>query len=273
MTVLHARHALDAMIARVVVISAGLAGVFLIGATSALAQVEIEGAIIDDSTGEPISGATVELLDGDERFLQRTISDERGIFVFRMTRHRPVSIEVRRIGYRTVLTPPLSTRRDEQLGVEIRMSTEAVLLAPLEVVVRSTPGYDESVLSRFRFRAEAGVAGHFISREEIRRRNASHLSQLLEVVPGVRLTTSGRGSGGRRVQMARALPGPGGGGCPVQIFLDGTLANRDGNTVIDDLVSPNDVEGIEIYRGMSSVPPEFLNPNARCGVIGIWTRR
>jgi outer membrane receptor for ferrienterochelin and colicin len=67
-----------------------------------------------------------------------------------------------------------------------------------------------------------------------------------------------------------------------QIFVDGFLVNRrmvgvNGNRPsdfrIDDVVSPASVEGIEVYRGLSTVPPEFLNPDAVCGVIAIWTRR
>jgi hypothetical protein len=33
------------------------------------------------------------------------------------------------------------------------------------------------------------------------------------------------------------------------------------------------VEAIEVFKGLGSVPPEFLNVYARCGVIAIWTRR
>ena len=64
--------------------------------------------------------------------------------------------------------------------------------------------------------------------------------------------------------------------------MDGFLINRREASVlgarpmdyrIDDMVLPSSVEGIEIYRGLSTVPPEFLNPDAECGVIAIWTRR
>jgi hypothetical protein len=38
-------------------------------------------------------------------------------------------------------------------------------------------------------------------------------------------------------------------------------------------VEPADVEAIEIFKGLASVPAEFLNPQSRCGVIAIWTKR
>ena len=44
-------------------------------------------------------------------------------------------------------------------------------------------------------------------------------------------------------------------------------------TFVDELVQPMDVEVIEVFRGLGSIPPEFLTPQARCGVIAIWTKR
>jgi hypothetical protein len=42
---------------------------------------------------------------------------------------------------------------------------------------------------------------------------------------------------------------------------------------VDDLVAPGAIEGIELYRGTATIPAEFLTPQARCGVVAIWTRR
>jgi hypothetical protein len=66
-----------------------------------------------------------------------------------------------------------------------------------------------------------------------------------------------------------------GGPCPVQIWVDGMLTTRAAgeNVPLDDLASPGILEGIEIYRGLATIPPEFVSPGARCGVIAIWTRR
>jgi outer membrane receptor for ferrienterochelin and colicin len=92
-------------------------------------------------------------------------------------------------------------------------------------------------------------------------------------VPGVHLRSSGRGLR-REVYMGRT-----GDYCPAQIFVDGFLLNGrsrltgDTEFTIDDAVSPASIEGIEVYRGLSSVPAEFLNPDSRCGVVVVWTRR
>ena len=39
-----------------------------------------------------------------------------------------------------------------------------------------------------------------------------------------------------------------------------------------DLIPPNDIEGIELYKGSSETPPQFNRMNAVCGVIVVWTR-
>ena len=38
-------------------------------------------------------------------------------------------------------------------------------------------------------------------------------------------------------------------------------------------VSPFEIRAMEIYRGPAQTPGQFLDSNARCGVILIWTRR
>ena len=50
--------------------------------------------------------------------------------------------------------------------------------------------------------------------------------------------------------------------------MDGTLT---GNMLMDE-VRPEDVEGLEIYRGAASLPPEFNKGSAMCGAVVIWTR-
>jgi outer membrane cobalamin receptor len=100
-----------------------------------------------------------------------------------------------------------------------------------------------------------------------------HVSDLLRTVPGVQLEATGAGTR-PRVTFGRAS----GSDCATQIFVDGFLVNRGGpggvNDIrLDDVVSPGAVEGIEIYRGLSTVPAEFLNADAGCGVIAVWTRR
>jgi hypothetical protein len=55
------------------------------------------------------------------------------------------------------------------------------------------------------------------------------------------------------------------------MYVDGVAFGRADDVL--DQVGPTDIEGIEIYRRATEVPPEFGGLQARCGVILVWTRR
>ncbi|MBA2668917.1 MAG: TonB-dependent receptor [Gemmatimonadetes bacterium] len=258
----------------------------LSGASPLVAQSMLRGIILDDSSGQPIAGAQVELLDVRNRRVGTTLSDPLGVFLIPSARAGVYSFRANRLGYRGTTTPRFRLVQHDTMDVEIRLDTEAVLLAPLEVTARSRLRVSP-VLEGFYYRKERGF-GSFITREEIESRSPFYLTDVLTMIPGVRLGPS-TGRGGRHVYMVRSIQR---GECPVQIYLDGFLVNRplsartlsDSTSTsnqyahnleftIDDVVSPSAVEGIEIYRGLSDVPAEFGGHDARCGVIVIWTRR
>ena len=60
--------------------------------------------------------------------------------------------------------------------------------------------------------------------------------------------------------------------CAPAIFIDGSpMIGRSGD--LDFLALPDEVSGIEIYKGPASTPPQFYLPStATCGSIVIWTR-
>lgn len=235
--------------------------------------VEIRGTVVDDAESTPLSGVSVVVLDSYGEALGRRTTSEGGEFSLRVRNRAGVRIRAGRLGYREVTTEFLPFGDGTLFVVEVRLATEAVPLAPLTVVARS--GQRRSpVLTEFDRRAESGIGSYF-TRRDIERIRPGLVSDLLARVPGVRLESSGGSNRRRTVTMSRSAAGPGGGPCPVQIFMDGRLLTRGGagDIAIDDLVSPGSVNGIEIYRGLSTVPPEFLNPSSRCGVVAIWTRR
>lgn len=239
-----------------------------------LAQVVLEGRVLDDSTGRPIHDARVLLEDryGKTAGYQKT--DSLGRFRFEMTKSERFRLEARAVGYQPARRTVLWMMEDRSFaGLEVRLTPHAMLLAPVEVVALA-PVKVSPVLANMEYRRTHGF-GIFISRQEIETRHPQRISDLLETTPGVRLSRQGSGAS-RRVIHLGPLPGPGGGDCPVQIFLDGMLATRNtrgGDVTVDDLADPQDVEAIEIFKGLATVPAEFLNQQARCGVIAIWTKR
>ncbi len=238
-------------------------------------QVRVLGRVIEAESAKPIAGAEIVFRTPEGTYAGRTLTDADGRFGIAMNRAAGVRIRADHVGYRQNITPVLFFDNRLFYQVEIRLDPEAVLLAPLEVVGRSeaTPSH---VLDAYRFRLEHGQ-GYYITRAEIRQRHPNNITDLLRTVPGLEVTSSG--SGNRPVvQTARGAAK----GCLAQVYVDGLLVNRRLMTSqgqrsdvfrIDDVVSPDNVEGIEVYLGLSTIPPEFLSPEASCGIIAIWTRR
>ena len=112
--------------------------------------------------------------------------------------------------------------------------------------------------------------GTYMTREDIERRKARMVYDLLLGVPGVEL----RERGGGRVAMTR---GTGSISCQPLIYLDGVRTNRstDPASMVQSLLKaiPADhLEGVEIYKGRSQLPAEFGSADARCGAVVLWTR-
>jgi hypothetical protein len=235
----------------------------------------VQGRVMDETTGTPVVGATVDVLDGVGRIRARAVADENGGFL--LTRLDPGAffLRVRSLGYAELTTPRWWVESGEVLTVVIRLNPDALLLAPLEVIARSRS--PSPVLSGFYERLDRRVAGVFLTREQIAARAPSRITDLLAEVPGLRFRSSSAEGDPRRdlvLTFGRVVPGIGGGECPAQVYVDGVLATRGAQPVpIDALASPHLLEGIEIYRGVGTVPAEFLTPEARCGVVALWTRR
>jgi hypothetical protein len=246
------------------------------------------GRVVDDATEQAIAGARVKLLRESGALIRSTVTNPDGFFRFELADGGWHRLSADRIGFQEAVTPVFSAERRQETTVEIRLATDAILLAPLEIVARRS-AQGNPTLSGFYYRMNRGL-GYFISREDIALRGASHVADLLAAAPGVRILRARRG-GGWTVYMGRALPAVG--GCPTQVFIDGMLMNRrlasvnrdasgqpvsvdfleDVDFSIDELVSPTIIEGIEVYNGLSGVPAEFVNTDSRCGVVLIWTRR
>jgi hypothetical protein len=234
-------------------------------------QVLIVGRVIAEDGAFPVNAAQVHLIHQHGRILQRTETDDNGKFQFVIRPIPALRLQVQRQGYKTTITPLLRLDQRTYFEVEVTMDTEAVLLAPLEVLAWSE--LDPSAfLDNFRRRVASGM-GIYITRSEIEERRPMFVSDLMRTVPGVAVEAAGSGTRPLvTVGRARARD------CVTQIFVDGFLVNKRvpggiDDIRLDDVVSPGSVEGIEIYRGMSTVPAEFINADAACGVIAVWTRR
>lgn len=229
---------------------------------------------MEDAGDRPVTGATIEARTQAGVVVSRTVSSESGEFLLLMSREGLYRLRASRIGLGDGLSAPIEIYRGDTLRVILRMDIQAVKLPALEVVAHSRLHMGR--LAGFHYRAERAF-GTFLTREDIERRNPVQLSHVLAEHGW---DTQAMGSASHRfavgLQNRRY-------GCAPTVYIDAVRATgrfqdkaspeammEAGEAI--GLVHPEEVAGIEIYRGPASVPGEFGGSDARCGVIVIWTR-
>ena len=234
--------------------------VLLLSAVAWPAFAQSVGAIrgtIKDSAGVPVPGVEVVLL----QLRSAVYSDSLGVFRFANIPSGKRQLHFRRLGF-----SPKSIDADITEGMTLSL---AVVLEPYATEIEGMTVEEATrrrqVLSDFYDRSSRGF-GHFVTREQIEKRNPMNLSDMMRMIPGARLVPL-RGGSQATLRFSRAQ---GARDCPPQYWVDGVKA---WNLNIDDIV-PQDVEGIEVYSGASTVPPQFNTREGTtiCGVVLIWTR-
>jgi hypothetical protein len=224
----------------------------------------VVGHVLDEGSGHGIERAEVRLIRGTIDFGRPT--DGFGYFAFPNVQPGIYQLLVNHIGY--------GTRRDsiEILGgqlydLELRLAIEPVELEPL--VVEIVRWQVSPRLWGFYERVDHGQ-GDYITRDQIERRQPLRVTHLISEVPGVSIIDRPGPSDYIALNRYKRFdpsgrPGP----CLPIVYLDGY---RTAGTSLDDLVFPSDVEGVEVYKGLAEYPAEFASPDARCGVVAVWTR-
>ena len=151
----------------------------------------------------------------------------------------------------------------EELVEEITLNGDAHLLVGL--VPRALELDPLVVLSRrsryldgvgFYQRRDVARSGSTFTREEITSAGGHLVSDVLRSVPGVTLRRTRTGT---PVILLR-------GGCRPDVVVDGI--NLGVNVLLDDVVRPRDLEGLEVHRGGTTL---FPFSNSICGSVTAWT--
>lgn len=230
------------------VVSGGLILV-LLATAPASAQV-VQGTVIENESRAPIPGVEVILQRemGEEQIpgqaQGQVVTDSLGAFYLPVPAPGSYSLLLRRIGYATRTTAAFMVAADEVVITEIRLSTEALHLEPLEVVERRRER--DPQLRAFHERAE-------VSRRSGRGR--IYYQEDLKRVGSVRSLYS--------LQPKRR-------GCPMEVLVDNLPVGdiRD----LDFLAAIDRVEGVEIYWSPQQIPPE-LSRFRSCALMLVWTKR
>lgn len=254
-------------------LAAGMAAVLLAG--PAPAQTLVTGVLVDDRSGAPISGARITLTGSRGGWRGEALTDSAGEFRFAAVHPGAYGLRARRVGYRDT-GGAVRLAADSAVELEVRMAPASVALDPVTVVARSARRVSP-VLQGYYQRLARGH-GRFVTRGEIEARNPVRITDLLRTLPNIAGSPGRDGIGG-----ARLSHGSSGNRCTMVFFIDAMLISQPAmaagvrggpsDQAIDDYVHPTDIEGIEIYRGPSDTPAEFVTRGVSCGTVVIWTRR
>jgi hypothetical protein len=209
--------------------------------------------VVMDTVGVPISHAVVSVVGQP----LRAITDSAGRFRLQSVQPGLRIFAVRALGYRPLmwsLTLDPGQIAHGRIGLH-RIDT-AVVLPELTVVGEQ---YVSPRMAGFYERRRLGL-GHYLDREAIERRNAFVTTDLLLGMAGVRVYKTNDPFTNRVVFLRCERIG---------VYLDGSRLWGDPGENLS-LINPADVEAMEIYRGASELPAEFMSDD--CAAIVIWTR-
>ena len=217
--------------------------------------------IVRDEKGQGVDGARV-LVRGTNVFA--TTSD-RGYFALDRLPGGTQLLEVRALGY-------LPTTSIVHLAAEQPTQAEVFIgdrLVTLETVKVTAILVFSRNLAKFQTNRERNLGGTFVGPREIEKFRGMRFSNLVQAIPGVRLSYRD----GFSILMDYTGTDDGGsqGLCVPQFYIDGQRSQYTASE-IEGLYRAEEIAGLEVYVRESQRPIEFQDSNSRCGAISIWTR-
>ena len=223
----------------------------------------IIGRVRDQEWDHMISGAEVSIKEANIR----TETDIRGNFRIPSVSWGQYTLVIDHPSYgHHEQTLTIIGGRSHQL--EVYLPPQAIEMDPIIVKVRPRRWYAE--MESLQYRIEKGV-GYIMTREDIEERQPLHLGDMLRAVPGVDVVQRGSSVSGSfevRMRNAQNMMGQ---TCPPVVWVDG-IRWRDVSSAFTNIVG-SELEVVEVYKGPAEVPGEFMDMNASCGAVIVWTRR
>jgi hypothetical protein len=213
----------------------------------------------NSTTSEPLAQAQVILTRSSGGDTTAT-TDSTGRHVFGRL---PAGSYVIRATWKELVSPPATLQLADRERLEVEFAVgprpEATQLPELAVEAERGPrplmrGFDER-----REKAD----GQFLTREDLAHRTGVTLGELLRSLRGIRVSCRG----GTCVPYMQRAPQ----GCAPVFLLD----DIEVEPMIAVRTISQDIEGVEVYQGLSQLPLELAGDRhqVRCGMIVVWTRR
>lgn len=274
----------------------GAALMVLLSAGDGSAQ-RLSGRLLDLNTNDPLETGMLTLRTGGGVPILTVFSGENGEWSLEVPGPGAYYLEASRFGYEPWVAGPLEVAAGDDLITLYHLQPKPIRMEPIEVTVGATRRHLE--LAGF-YERQRSDFGYFMGPEQIERRGAPRLTDLLLGIPGVRQVSLTSGSVGRRFIQLRGSNLSEGGVCRPRVFVDGLLFALgdshpkppfdpdnatemqeelleviDQGLGLDDIGPPSEIAGIEIYRSATQVPVQFggTSVSTLCGVIVVWTKR
>lgn len=214
---------------------------------------------ISDTEAKPVAAVEVTL-EGRRGSL---LTDSTGRAVFLGVRPGDRQLHLRRMGFQQGLLS-VSVPAGERVEARGIMTATPHVLEP---VVQVNSAFKPARYARttkfddFYHRRAEKAGGTFITRDDIDRRQPGRSMDLFYNVPGIRVIYD---VAHPSLSFSRCKYGR------IAVFVDGMPA-QDGINLISSL-HPNQIEAIEIYHGLATVPPQFIPKPSDCAAIIVWTK-
>jgi hypothetical protein len=219
-----------------------------------------------DSLGNGVVGADISVFRLDSI---RTISVDSGAFRLGGIPAGTIVFNVRRIGYEPAsFTAVLHGGRTHRATFTLSASVQTLPTVAVKDTAVQSHWLDQFEARRTR------EHGYFLTREDIVKRHARNGTDLVRTIPGVLVQPQGSGPNSTVLTNRNA----GAQRCAPQLYVHGVAYSG----TLDDFTA-DDIEALEVYVGLSEIPPE-LSRSVRqervgrssmggpCAVIVIWTR-
>ena len=202
-----------------------------------------------DSALTPIGGATVSIV--QTTLVVETV--ESGRFRILKIPAGQYLIVVRKVGYHPA-SGIIEVAEGETMKLTYTLERVVAALDTMRVVERKV----SLRLAEFEQRRKLGF-GHYITQDDIERRNAPFTTDLVKAVLGFQVVTR---AGTPYIVSTRM-------GCVPDWYIDGIRQHRVPSE--SELPSPKEIAGMELYSGPGTAPLEY-GQVSRCGLLLIWTR-
>jgi hypothetical protein len=240
----------------------------------------VHGHVVN-AAGVGIPGAQLQMmhLTGERSDDRNAVSDDAGAFAFVNLAAGIYELSVRRIGFKPEFTQ-VEVANGGDVSLNVRLTSAVQQLDTVRAEANTMPEqYGRSLrMAEFYERRRLGN-GHFFTREDIEASAASSSASLINRVGGMRADVNhtdiivhsmgcagtGVSSGADTSTMSRND-----GWGHIALRVDGSKIPPGDRASVMGMLSPADIEAIEVYRSPGELPPQDVGD--ACAAVYVWTR-